>query len=163
MQEEQIKTKGKNIYFTLCNDGYIIKNKRCRFLLFLQPTALSWDYFEKTDSYQNFREYEKNLLPLYKENFNNFYGELNAINKSVGNLYDFRKVFDSTKGEIFEDHIHYNDLGTTIISDEILKILSSKYNWKKKKLKQFNTKNSFDLKLNQKNLNCVLFKKDNNG
>ena len=60
------------------------------------------------------------------------------------------KYLIQLKVEIFIDHIHLlNDLGTTIISDEILKILSSKYNWKKK-IKAVQYKKFFDLKLNQK-------------
>lgn len=133
MQEDQIKHKAKISISHYAMMDTLSEINDADFFLFLQPTALSWDHFEKTDSYQNFREYEKTLLPIYKENFNNFYDELNTINKSIGNLYDFRKVLDSNKGEIFKDHIHYNDLGTAIISDEILNILSSKFLWKKKK------------------------------
>lgn len=105
------------------------KINNAEFFLFLQPSALSWDNFLNSEFYKSYLDYEKKNQPIYINNLKNFYDELRKDNKLIDNFYDFREVLNSTKEEIYKDHIHYDDIGTNIISDEILKILSSSYNW----------------------------------
>ena len=72
MQEEQIKQKAKISISHYAMMDILSKINDADFFLFLQPTALSWDYFEKTDSYQNFREHEKNLYHYIKKTLTTF-------------------------------------------------------------------------------------------
>lgn len=105
----------------------LARSNNSKHFTFLQPSALSWGFFENSNLFKEYLAYEKKLQPRYIKNFNLIYDEIIKQNKLVDELFDFRNIFNSFHKEAFIDHIHYTDYGTNILATKVLETLEKEF------------------------------------